>query len=273
MVPVVLSIAGSDSGAGAGIQADLKTFMAHQVYGVTVITAITAQNTCAVKEIFPLKASVVGAQLDALFEDFRISAIKIGMLYSAEIVKVIAEKLSNYKGFIVLDPVWRAGTGKWLQEEDALQVMLKELFPIISLLTPNAEEAALLYGKSFSAPMEIPKVFARLVTYCPQAAILLKGAHLVNNPTGTLLQTTDWLWHQGKIQSFTSVFIGQKSLHGTGCTLSSAIAARVAQGFSLPEAVRLAKEYVYLTITRSMPPLGKGRILLNHLANFNDDSI
>jgi hydroxymethylpyrimidine/phosphomethylpyrimidine kinase len=271
-IPVVLTIAGSDSGGGAGIQADLKTFIAHGVYGVSVITAITAQNSQRVKHIFPLEAQIVEAQLEALLEDYCISAVKIGMLYRADIIRTVAQALVNYSGFIVLDPIINASAGQPLLEEDALAVMQKELFPIISLLTPNADEAALLYGKSFSAPTEVPRVLARLARFCPQAAILLKGGHLAHSAE-PFTQATDWLLYQGRLQSFTGAYLANKSLHGTGCTLASAIAARVAQGFSLPKAVELAKEYLYLAISRSYQGVGMGRTPLNHLANFTDDSI
>ncbi len=243
MIPTALSIAGSDPSGGAGIQADLKTFSAHGVYGMSAITALTVQNTQGVSGIQLLPADFVAAQIDALFEDIRIGAIKIGMIANAQIAQAVASSLKNKpKNPIILDPVMIAKGGHALLEEDAITAVQTALLPLADILTPNLEEAARLLDTDIAssrAEMEIQG--KALLAYGPKA-VLMKGGHLESEESPDLLITA-----QGS-QWYDSPRIDTQNTHGTGCTLSSAIAAQIAKGRSYEEAIQHAKAYVHAAI-------------------------
>jgi hydroxymethylpyrimidine/phosphomethylpyrimidine kinase len=247
-IPKVLTIAGSDSGGGAGIQADLKTIAALGGYGMSVITAITAQNTLGVTRIQDIDLDVIEAQIDAILVDIGADIVKIGMLASPEIVGVVAKALRRH-GIkrIVLDPVLRATSGASLGGDDTAQAILSELFPIASLVTPNLDEAALLLGRELKGPDDFKLAAQELLDMGPQA-VLIKGGHL----DATHTQITDFLmWRsleddlevvQSKV--FKHYRVHTANTHGTGCTLASAIATYLADGHDLTHAVAKGIAYV-----------------------------
>ena len=243
MIPTALSIAGSDPSGGAGIQADLKTFSAHGVYGMSAITALTVQNTQGVSGIQLLPADFVAAQIDALFEDIRIDAIKIGMIANAQIAQAVASSLeSKPKIPIILDPVMIAKGGHALLEEDAITAVQTALLPLADILTPNLEEAARLLNTDIaSSRAEMQTQGKALLAYGPKA-VLMKGGHLESEESPDLLITAQ------SIQWYDSPRIDTQNTHGTGCTLSSAIAAQIAKGRSYEEAIQNAKAYVHAAI-------------------------
>jgi hydroxymethylpyrimidine/phosphomethylpyrimidine kinase len=247
-IPKVLTIAGSDSGGGAGIQADLKVITALGGYGMSVITAITAQNTMGVSRIQDIDLDVVKAQIDAVFLDIGVDIVKIGMLASPEIVRTVASALKRHGAKrIVLDPVLRATSGASLGGDDTAQAIIKELFPMAILVTPNLEEASLLLGREIIRPEDFKGAAQELLDMGPQA-VLIKGGHLDANHT----QLTDFLmWRTIEdglevIQSkeFKHYRVNTANTHGTGCSLSSAIATYLADGHDLSHAVAKAISYV-----------------------------
>ncbi|MBU3621574.1 bifunctional hydroxymethylpyrimidine kinase/phosphomethylpyrimidine kinase [Polynucleobacter sp. CS-Odin-A6] len=247
-IPKVLTIAGSDSGGGAGIQADLKVITALGGYGMSVITAITAQNTLGVTSIQDVALDVVEAQIDAVFLDIGVDIVKIGMLASPEIVRTVASALKRLGAKrIVLDPVLRATSGASLGGDDTAQAMIAALFPMATLVTPNLEETALLLGRDITKPEDFKAAAQELLDMGPQA-ILIKGGHLDSTHT----QLTDFLmWRTLEdglevIQSkeFKHYRVNTPNTHGTGCSLSSAIASYLADGHDLPHAVAKAISYV-----------------------------
>jgi hydroxymethylpyrimidine/phosphomethylpyrimidine kinase len=247
-IPKVLTIAGSDSGGGAGIQADLKVITALGGYGASVITAITAQNTLGVSRIQDIDLDVVEAQIDAIFLDIGADIVKIGMLASPEIVRTVAYALKRHGAKrIVLDPVLRATSGASLGGDDTAQAIIKELFPMATLVTPNLEEASLLLGREITGPEDFKLAAQELLDMGPQA-VLIKGGHL----DATHTQLTDYLmWRTIEddlevIQSkeFKHYRVSTANTHGTGCSLSSAIATYLADGHDLPHAVAKAISYV-----------------------------
>ena len=247
-IPKVLTIAGSDSGGGAGIQADLKVITALGGYGASVITAITAQNTLGVSRIQDIDLDVVEAQIDAIFLDIGADIVKIGMLASPEIVRTVASALKRLGAKrIVLDPVLRATSGASLGGDDTAQAIIKELFPMATLVTPNLEEASLLLGREITGPEDFKLAAQELLDMGPQA-VLIKGGHL----DATHTQLTDYLmWRTIEddlevIQSkeFKHYRVSTANTHGTGCSLSSAIATYLADGHDLPHAVAKAISYV-----------------------------
>jgi hydroxymethylpyrimidine/phosphomethylpyrimidine kinase len=255
-LPIALTIAGSDSGGGAGIQADLKTFAALGVYGGSVVTALTAQSTRGVRAIHYPPPGIVGAQIEAVLEDFAVAAIKIGVLGSAEIAGVVAERLSSLRArearlaakssvaFIVYDPVMVASSGDALSGSGFVEAIAHELLPLVDCLTPNLAEAAMLLGEPIAlSEADMGRQGAALLKLGPRA-VLIKGGHLVSNQAIDLLATGD------AIRRFASPRLASNNLHGTGCTLSSAIAANVVLGISLPEAVAAAKAFVGQSIER-----------------------
>jgi len=237
--PRVLSIAGSDSGGGAGIQADLKTFAALGCYGMTAITALTAQNTRGVTGIHAVPAEFLKAQLQAVIEDIGVDAVKLGMLHAPEVVEVVAWAIRHY-GLrqVVLDPVMVATSGDRLIAEETVQVMVRELFPRAAVVTPNLDEAALLVGHPIAGPEALDAAADELLAL-GAPAVLLKGGHLPGDDVVDLLAASD-----GTRQRFSAPRIASRNLHGTGCTLSSAIACGLALGLALPDAVAQAREYV-----------------------------
>lgn len=233
----VFTIAGSDSSGGAGIQADLKTMMALQVYGMSAITALTAQNTMGVQGIFPVSADFLQQQLCAVCEDILPKAVKIGMIASAEQVQVICYILSQYAlSNIVVDPVMVATSGATLTQQATVAAMREQLFPLATLITPNLVEAEVLLEKPLQTVSEMEQA-AKCLSEKYHTAVLIKGGHLTAD-------AIDVLCDGKQIYQFKGERFQTKNTHGTGCTLSSAIAAKLAVGCTLPESVQQAKEYV-----------------------------
>lgn len=233
MTATALSIAGSDSGGGAGIQADLKTFSALGVYGCSVITAITAQNTRAVTAVSPVALDVVAAQIDAVLSDIRVDAVKIGMLFSPELIEVVAKGLAGFGGPVVLDPVMVAKSGDALLQDDAVEALIEHLLPRATLVTPNLPEAARLTGAEVDAAEQ-----GRRILGLGARAVLVKGGHAEGRVC------TDFLLCGDAPFELTSERVETGNTHGTGCTYSSAIAAFLARGDSLENAVRAAHSYL-----------------------------
>jgi hydroxymethylpyrimidine/phosphomethylpyrimidine kinase len=239
MTRTALTIAGSDSGGGAGIQADLKTFSALGVYGMSVITALTAQNTKAVTGIYPIDPGFIAEQIDAVFDDIPVHAVKLGMLGGPEVIRSVAERLRHWRPrWIVLDPVMVAKSGDKLLPDDAVAALQEELLPLASIITPNLPEAAVLLGEApVTERRQMPAVAARLQGL-GVANVLLKGGHLEDGDSADLLMHGgELLWQRGRR-------IATRNTHGTGCTLSAAIAALLAQELPLPDAVGRAKSYI-----------------------------
>lgn len=260
--PTALTIAGSDSCGGAGIQADLKTFSAFGVYGASVITSITAQNTTGVRGIQAVRAEVLKGQLDAVFEDLTIDAVKTGMLYDREIVHLVAEALEQYQPrWTVIDPVMISTSGSKLLQDDAIEQVVSLLFPRASLITPNTDEAEYLSGIPIRDVADMEKAAkALLETGC--GAVLMKGGHLPG------CYMTDLLYIQGETnpRKLISEYIETNNTHGTGCTLSSAITASLALGKDLPGAVIDGKEYISSALkTGADVYVGAGHGGVNHL--------
>lgn len=235
----VLSIAGSDSGGGAGIQADLKTCSALGVYGMTAITAITAQNTQGVSAIHPVPVEVLAAQIDAVAEDIGYEAVKIGMLHAPEVVSCVADVLRRHPcEFVVLDPVMVATSGAALMENRTMALMVEQLFPLASVITPNLDEAGMLLGRTL-ASVEDMQQGARELQAMGARAVLIKGGHLPGDEVVDVLLQED-----GSELLFRDTRIATPNTHGTGCTLSSAMASYLALGEELADAVKLARSYV-----------------------------
>lgn len=242
--PRVLSIAGSDSSGGAGIQADLKTFSALGCYGMTAITALTAQNTQGVRAIHSVPVSMLRDQIDAVVEDIGVDAVKIGMLHSPEVVEAVAQALDAH-GLkqVVLDPVMVAANGAKLISDEAIAVLVSELFPRALVVTPNLDEASLLLGRPLTQSDALAEAAQALLAQGAHA-ILLKGGHLPGHDVLDILVQAHANGQDNVIQRLHSVRISTHNLHGTGCTLSSAIAAYLALGCNLSEAVLAARTYV-----------------------------
>lgn len=250
MKRTALTIAGSDSGGGAGIQADLKTFSALGVYGMSAITAITAQNTQGVYDVVELPVDSVVAQIDAVFSDLPVHAVKVGMVSNAEIIKGIAIALKKYPvKHLVIDPVMISKSGCHLLKPEAQEALIKELIPLADLLTPNLPEASALVGRSITNLDEM-RLAAQEIIGIGCKTVLIKGGHLDGKPI-------DLLYDGEKEILFTEERIDSKSTHGTGCTYSSAIAAYLAKGCLLKEAIAQSKEYITGAI-RYAVPLGSG---------------
>jgi hydroxymethylpyrimidine/phosphomethylpyrimidine kinase len=251
-----LTIAGSDSGGGAGIQADLKTFAAHGVFGTSAVTAVTAQNTLGVTLVEVLSPAMVAAQIDAVASDLRPAATKLGMLATADIVRTAADAIARHQlSNIVLDTVMVAKGGSRLISDDAVAAMREQLLPLADLVTPNVPEAETLTGLVIKS-VEDMRGAARQIADLGAKAVLVKGGHLEG-------AATDVLWSGGRMIELTEPRVATRHTHGTGCTLSAAIAARLALGDALEDAVRAAKHYVTLAI-RQAPALGKGHGPLQH---------
>jgi hydroxymethylpyrimidine/phosphomethylpyrimidine kinase len=256
MKAVCLTIAGSDSGGGAGIQADLKTFSAHGVFGTSAITLVTAQNTRGVSAVQTLDPQLVRAQIRAVLDDFPVGAIKTGALGSAEIIEAVADELHEWNLPLIVDPVMLAKSGDALIEKDAVQVLKESLFPLATLITPNLPEAEFLLGLELGS-LSTENALRDLLQGPPPFPILLKGGH------GEGATLYDYLWMEGENQSWNSPRQNTRHTHGTGCTLSAAIAAQLALGVSLPVAIERARNYVALAI-QTAPGLGHGSGPLEH---------
>lgn len=284
-MPVVLSIAGSDSSGGAGIQADIKTIEANGCYAMTAITALTAQNTTGVKGISTVSPEFLKLQLDACFDDMNIDAVKIGMVSDSELISVIADVLVDRKAKnIILDPVMVSTSGSRLIKEEAIDLLKKRLFPIVSLITPNIPEAELLTGLKITSIEDMHKAGKILVDEY-DTAVLIKGGHSINDASDVLVEkcdnyeianSTEYLSgnreckkaidNKYTITSFFGERIDNENTHGTGCTLSSAIASFKARGLSLSEAIQSAKNYISGALKYGIN-LGKGSGPLNHIWN------
>lgn len=251
-----LSIAGSDSSGGAGIQADIKTMTMNGVYAMSAITALTAQNTTGVRAIQESTPEFLQQQIDAVFEDIYPDAVKIGMVSSTGLIEVIADRLQFYQAKnIVVDPVMVATSGSSLMKTDAVQVLLDKLFPIATVVTPNIPEAEVISDFVVKNRDDMLTA-AKKINAMYGCAVLLKGGHNINNANDLLFANGTYHWFEGKR-------INNSNTHGTGCTLSSAIAANLAKGFSLDESVYRAKEYISGALS-AMLNLGKGLGPMNH---------
>ncbi|MHB8883656.1 MAG: bifunctional hydroxymethylpyrimidine kinase/phosphomethylpyrimidine kinase [Methylovirgula sp.] len=264
MIPNVLSIAGSDPGGGAGIQADLKTFAALRCHGLTVVTALTAQSTQGVFGLFVVPADFVAAQIDALFADSEISAVKIGMVASVANVEILAERLARYKPkAIVLDPVLAASSGASLAIGAIAESMVAHLAPLVTLVTPNLMEAALLAKAPMPESLADMEAIAKRLHELGFAAVLVKGGHRAADTCD------DILYNGSSFRAFTTPRVTTRHTHGTGCTLSSAIAAHLAQGHDLAQAVAAAKLYLQRALeTADALNVGHGPGPLNHFHGF-----
>jgi hydroxymethylpyrimidine/phosphomethylpyrimidine kinase len=256
----VLSIAGSDSGGGAGIQADLKTFSALGCFGMTAITALTAQNTCGVRAIHAVPAQMLRDQIDAVLEDMGVDAVKVGMLHSPDIVRTVAQAIDRHAlPHVVFDPVMVATSGARLIDETAIAVLVAEMFGRATLITPNLDEAGLLVGRRLASVPDMAQA-AQVLLARGARAVLLKGGHL---PGAVVV---DLLWRAGAEPIWMEApRIDSANTHGTGCTLSSAIAAHLALGLDLPGAVLAARDYVRSALQAGASVrTGQGSGPLNH---------
>ena len=253
----VLTIAGSDSSGGAGIQADLKTMTCLGVYGMSAITALTAQNTTGVSGVLEATPEFVAQQLDCVFRDIRPDAVKIGMVSSADIIRAIGAKLREYRAeHIVVDPVMVATSGGRLLADDAADTLIRELIPLAQVITPNIPEGEVLCGFSIETPEDMERA-AKDIAGKAGTAVLLKGGHELND-------ANDLLCEQGSCRWFRGERIDNPNTHGTGCTLSSAIACGLAKGLPLRDSVKEAKNYISGAL-RSGLDLGAGSGPLNHI--------
>lgn len=252
-----LSIAGSDSSGGAGIQADMKTMATNGVYAMTAITALTAQNTTGVRAIMEVTPEFLKQQIDAVFEDIRPDAVKIGMVSSAALVEVIAERLVHYQAEnIVVDPVMVATSGSVLSQDSAVSVMKEKLLPLATVITPNIPEAQILSGMTIENEQQMEQAAKQIGDSCG-CAVLCKGGHSINDANDLLYADGEFTWFHGKR-------IDNPNTHGTGCTLSSAIASNLAKGYPLDAAVERAKAYISGCLS-AMLDLGKGSGPMDHM--------
>jgi len=259
-VPIALTIAGSDSGGGAGIQADLKTFAALGVYGASVITAVTAQNTKRVAAIHDVPAEFVAAQMDAVFSDFDVNVVKIGMLSQAAVIEAVADGLDRWRqGRVVLDPVMVSSSGDRLLATDAFGALQRTLIPLALVITPNLPEAAMLLDSTLAKDEEEMRAQAEQLINLGAKAVLIKGGHRQG------AESVDLLVEPTSMTRLAAARIAASDIHGTGCALSSAIAAFLAKGMDLVGATRAAKSYVTAAIAASGSiNVGSGRSTLHH---------
>lgn len=256
-----LSIAGSDSSGGAGIQADLKTMQMHGVYAMTAITALTAQNTTGVRGIAEVSPEFLQQQIDAVFEDIYPDAVKIGMVPSAELIEVIADRLRYYgAGNVVVDPVMVSTSGSRLMKTDAIATLQRVLLPLASLVTPNIPEAEVLAERPIRSKEDMMEAAKQIGDACG-CAVLLKGGHSIHDASDLLYEGGTYRWFEGKR-------IDNPNTHGTGCTLSSAIASNLAKGFPMETAVQRAKAYISGALA-AMLDLGNGSGPMNHAFALN----
>lgn len=258
----VLTIAGSDSSGGAGIQADIKTITAHKMYAMSAITALTSQNTLGVYAILNSTKEFLESQLDAIFQDIYPDSIKIGMVSDKELIIAIANKLKQYNAKnIVLDPVMVATSGARLISLDAKETLIKELFPLAALITPNVLEAEELSGIKINNKEDMEQA-ARIISKLGPKAILVKGGHSINDANDLLYYDNKMIWFKGER-------IDNPNTHGTGCTLSSALACNIAKGYSLEKSVENAKAYISDCL-KAMLDLGKGSGPLDHMCRLGE---
>ena len=259
MIKKVLTIAGSDSSGGAGIQADIKTITCHKMYAMSAITALTAQNTTGVYGVQEATPEFVGQQIDCIFNDIRPDAVKIGMVSSSKIIKVIVEKLKKYNAeSIVVDPVMVATSGSQLLEKEAMSTLINELLPMGNVITPNIPEAEILCGFKINNQDDMLRAAKKIATSI-KGGVLIKGGHFSNT-------ADDLLYIDGKEVWYKQEKIYNENTHGTGCTLSSAIACNLADGYSIEDSIRNAKSYITGALKAGLN-LGKGSGPLEH--NYN----
>jgi len=258
-----LTIAGSDSSGGAGIEADIKTMTMHGVYAMSAITALTAQNTTGVRAILESTPEFLKQQMDAVFEDIFPDSVKIGMVSSSELICVIADRLKYHKAKnIVVDPVMVATSGSSLMKTDAVKTLKEELLKVATLVTPNIPEAEVLSGRYIKNKEDMQRA-AKSIGDTYGTAVLLKGGHNINDANDLLYTNGEYHWFEGKR-------IDNPNTHGTGCTLSSAIASNLAQGYALEISIQRAKDYISGALS-AMLDLGKGSGPLNHAFIINSD--
>lgn len=264
-IKTVLTIAGSDSIGGAGIQADIKTITIHHLYAMSVITAITAQNTMGVQNVQLVQTDIVTAQLESILSDIRPDAVKIGMLGSKEIAETVVKQLEKYNlKHIVIDPVLVSTSGRMLLETEAVSILIERLFPLAEIITPNIPEAEYLYQFCLKEKVCLEELqetkrmkLAQTLSQSTNGAILIKGGHSKGD-------ADDFFYKQGESHWFSMTRFPNQNTHGTGCTLSSAIACGLAKGYSVLESVRIAKEYITKAIKANLQ-LGHGIGPLNHM--------
>lgn len=260
-IRTAVSIAGSDCSGGAGIQADIKTMMMQGVYAMSVITALTAQNTTGVTGIMEVTADFLAKQIDSVFKDIYPDAVKIGMVSSKELIQIIADRLKYYDAKnVVVDPVMVATSGSALMKNDAVQTLIDRLLPVATLVTPNIPEAQVLSGLNIGKKEDMITA-AKQIGDMYQCAVLLKGGHSINDANDLLYFENEMVWFEGKR-------IDNPNTHGTGCTLSSAIASNLAKGFGLIDSVQRAKEYITEALSAQLD-LGHGSGPMMHNFNLN----
>lgn len=262
--PIALTIAGSDSGGGAGIQADLKTFAALGVYGCSAIASLTAQNTQGVQGVMPIPPAFVQAQIQSVLNDIEVNAIKTGMLATADIIGAVAELLDDFSQIpFVLDPVMVSTSGDRLLAEDAIAVLIKKLIPLATIVTPNLQEAAALLNTSIANDIAAMRVQAKQILEFGPHSVLMKGGH------GSGTEATDLLVTRDGEFLFSAPRIATTNTHGTGCTLASAIAAGLAKKLSLQDAVEQAKKYLHNALVHSdQLNIGQGSGPVHHFYKF-----
>ncbi|MCS6889239.1 MAG: bifunctional hydroxymethylpyrimidine kinase/phosphomethylpyrimidine kinase [Chloroflexus sp.] len=264
-LPRCLTIAGSDSGGGAGIQADLKTFAALGAYGMSALTAVTAQNTIGVQGVVELPAAFVGQQIDSVVSDIGVDAVKTGMLANAEIIAVVAEKARAYQWpYLVVDPVMVAKSGDPLLRPEAQAALIELLLPLATIVTPNLPEARALTGMAISTIAEMEQA-AQVIHRMGPRWVLVKGGHLQGDSVDVLYDGTEYRY-------FSAPRIETRHTHGTGCTFASAIAAGLAKGLAVPAAVQAAKDYITLAL-RHAPGLGQGHGPVHHFAAWYERTV
>lgn len=259
IVPVALTIAGSDSGGGAGIQADLKSFAAVKVHGTSAITSITAQNTHEVRASQDIRSEIVKKQVEAVTEDIGVDAAKTGMLHTTKIIRAVSDVVENYDFPLVVDPVMIAKSGATLLKENAIGSLRDHLLPKATVITPNRFEAEKLADMNIKTPEEAKEAAKKLSKLgCP--AVVVKGGHMTSKD-----KATDILYYQGEFKVFTRQRLEKTTDHGTGCSFSATIAGYLAKGLPIPQAVEKAKDLVWYAIKYGFP-LGKGHGPVNPLA-------
>ena len=262
---VVLSIAGSDSSGGAGIQADIKTIIANGCFAETAITALTAQNTLGVRDILNVTPEFLENELDAIFEDIRPDAIKIGMVSDKNLIKSIVKKLKQYNAKnIVVDPVMVATSGSKLLSDDAINTLINELIPLADIITPNIPEAEVLSGIKINNVSDMERAI-KIISKLGSKSVLLKGGHMINDANDLLYYNNELTWINGKR-------INNNNTHGTGCTLSSAIASNLAKDYDIITAIKRAKYYLSNCLMQ-MLNLGSGSGPMDHGWNFKEFNI
>jgi hydroxymethylpyrimidine/phosphomethylpyrimidine kinase len=257
--PIALTIAGSDSGGCAGIQADIKTFSALGVFGASAITAVTAQNTLGVRAVEILSPGMVGAQIDAVLDDLDVAAVKIGMVADAGVIAAIVSSLAAYAGPVIVDPVMVASSGDRLLADDAVDALRRDLLPRADLVTPNLMEAALLSGRPQATDEATMESQARAILAAGAKAVLIKGGHSGGS------DSTDLLVDRDGVRRFEAPRIATRHDHGTGCTLAAAIAAECAKGQTMGQAVAAAKDYLHGALQQAgRLTVGSGRGPVHH---------